>query len=137
MTRYCIVLISFLTISLASAAQVGDLPRSTPEAQGVDPAILNHFHDVMTSSPLNDIHHIMILRHGKVISEYHASPYRADDLHLLYSASKTITALAVGCAIDDGFLKVDDKVSKYLRDKMPATQSAHDVNGKGAGFQHL
>ncbi len=123
MTRYCIALISFLTFSLTAVAQVGDLPRSTPEAQGVDPAILNHFHDVMTSSPLNDIHHIMILRHGKVISEYHASPYRADDLHLLYSASKTITALAVGIAIDDGLLKVDDKVSKYLRDKMPAKLS--------------
>ena len=116
---YCLVCCSCLT----AVAQVGDLPRSAPEAQGVDPAILNHFHDEMTSSPDLDIHHIMILRHGKVISEYHASPYRADDLHLLYSASKTITALAVGIAIDDGLLKVDDKVSKYLRDKMPATLS--------------
>ena len=117
------VLSMLLGICLASWAQTGDLPRSTPEAQGVDPAILNHFHEVMTSSPYMDIHHIMILRHGKVISEHHAFPYRADDLHLLYSAGKTVTALAVGIAIDDGLLKVDDKVSKYLRDKMPATLS--------------
>ena len=123
MTRYRIALILFLTFCLTAVAQVGDLPRSTPEAQGVDPAILNHFHDVMTSSPYMDIHHIMILRHGKVISEHHAHPYRADDLHLLYSASKTVTALAVGIAIDDGLLNVNDKVSQFLRDKMPTKLS--------------
>ena len=122
MMRHLLVIL-LLGLSLGVNAQVGDLPRSTPEAQGVDPAILDHFHQVMTSSPDMDIHHIMILRHGKVISEHHALPYRADDLHLLYSAGKTVTALAVGIAIDDGLLKVDDKVSKYLRDKMPATLS--------------
>ena len=123
MTSYRVALILFLTFGLTAFAQVGDLPRSTPEEQGVNPAILDHFHEVMTSSPVMDIHHIMILRHGKVISEHHAKPYRADDLHLLYSASKTITALAVGIAIDDGLLNVDDKVSKFLRDKMPTTLS--------------
>ena len=116
---YCLLCCSCITV----VAQVGELPRSTPEEQGVNSDLLNRFcHDV-TSLPQVDVHHLMVLRHGKVISELHATPYRATDLHTLYSASKTVTALAVGLAVDDGLLSVDDKVSKFLRDKMPAKLS--------------
>lgn len=107
-------------LCLTAAAQTGELPRSTPATEGVDPNLLNQFYHDLSSKPDVDIHHMMVLRHGKVISEMHAAPYSATDLHTLYSASKTVTALAVGLAIDDGLLTVDDKVSKYLRDKMPA-----------------
>ena len=123
MTRFCVALIAFLALALSSSAQVGELPRSMPEAEGVDSALLNHFYHKITTLPDVDIHHMMVLRHGKVIGELHATPYRATDLHTLYSASKTVTALAVGLAVDDGLLSVDDKVSKHLRDKMPATLS--------------
>ena len=116
---YCLLCCSCLT----AVAQVGELPRSAPEDQGVDSALLNHFYQVMYTLPDVDIHHLMVLRHGKVIGEMHATPYRAEHLHTLYSASKTVTALAVGLAVDDGLLSVNDKVSKYLRDKMPETLS--------------
>ena len=121
MTRFCLVLIALLALS--ASAQVGELPRSTPEAEGVDTALLNSFYHAITTLPDVDVHHLMVLRHGKVIGELHAAPYRATDLHTLYSASKTVTGLAVGLAVDDGLLTVDDKVSKHLRDKMPATLS--------------
>ena len=106
-------------VGLMAAAQVGELPRSTPAQQGVDEGLLQRFYHKITTLPEVDIHHMMVLRHGKVIGELHAAPYRATDLHTLYSASKTVTALAVGLAVDDGLLSVDDKVSKHLRDKMP------------------
>ena len=123
MKRLCVAAILSLVVALTSTAQVGELPRSTPEAEGVQPELLKHFYHSMKELPHVDIHHLMVLRHGKVISELHASPYQADQVHTLYSASKTVTGLAVGLAVDDGLLSVDDKVSKYLRDKMPATLS--------------
>lgn len=123
MTRFCTFLISWMAITLACVAQTGDLPRSTPEAEGVPPELLNRLYHRLTALPEVDIHHLMVLRHGKVIAELHAAPYRADQVHTLYSASKTVTGLAVGLAVDDGLLTVDDKVSKHLRDKMPASLS--------------
>ena len=120
MTRCYIAVILFLAFALTTSAQVGELPRSTPEAEGVESGLINYFYQQLKKLPDVDIHHIMILRHGKVISEQHAEPYQAEQLHTLYSASKTVTALAVGLAVDDGLLTVDDKVSKFLRDKMPA-----------------
>ena len=113
---YCLL----CCLCVTAAAQTGELPRSTPQAQGVDPNLLNRFLHDLTHRDDVDIHHMMVLRHGKVIGEWHAAPYRATDLHTLYSASKTVTALAVGLAVDDGLLAVDDKVSRHLRDKMPA-----------------
>ena len=123
MKRYCAVFLSFIAVAFAALAQVGDLPRSTPDAEGMSPELLNTFYHRITALPDVDIHHMMVLRHGKVISEWHAAPYQADQLHTLYSASKTVTGLAVGLAVDDGLLTVNDKVSKFLRDKMPATLS--------------
>ncbi len=123
MNRFLLVISLLMTLSLTAMAQVGELPRSTPEEQGVSSELVKSFIHHLTNLPDVDVHHLMILRHGKVISEHHAAPYRATDLHTLYSASKTVTGLAVGLAVDDGLLSVDDKVSKHLRDKMPATLS--------------
>ena len=123
MTRIPIVLIAFLALAFSTVAQVGELPRSTPEEQGMSSGLLNSFYHQLTTMPDVDVHHMMVLRHGKVIGEWHAAPYRATDVHTLYSASKTVTGMAVGLAVEDGLLKVEDKVSMYLRDKMPATLS--------------
>lgn len=120
--RICSILL-LMAMGLTAAAQVGELPRSTPEAEGVDPNLLKSLYLGLLARSDVDIHHIMVLRHGKVIDEMHAAPYSATDLHNLYSASKTVTGLAVGLAVDDGLLTVDDKVSKFLRDKMPPVLS--------------
>ena len=122
MMRHLLVIL-LLGLSLFVNAQVGDLPRSTPEEQGVDSRMLKHLYKKLNDLPNVDIHHLMVLRHDKVIGEMHAAPYRATDLHTLYSASKTVTAMAIGLAVDDGLLSIDDKMSKYLRDKMPETLS--------------
>lgn len=120
--RLCFILL-LLAGGLSAVAQVVELPRSAPEQQGVSSGLLNSFYHHLTKLHDVDIHHLMVLRHGKVIGELHAAPYQATDVHTLYSASKTVTGMAVGLAVEDGLLKVDDKVSKFLRDKMPATLS--------------
>ena len=121
MRRWLVILI--LAMCLTAVAQVGELPRSTPEAEGVSDWLVRSCYNQLAALPEVDLHHFMMLRHGKVIAEWHAAPYQAEQLHTLYSASKTVTAMAVGLAVDDGLLTVDDKVSKHLRDKMPATLS--------------
>ena len=67
MTRFCVALIAFLALALTSTAQVGELPRSTPEVEGVNASLLNKFYGKISALPDVDIHHLMVLRHGKVI----------------------------------------------------------------------
>lgn len=56
----------------------------------------------------------MLVRHGVVVAEGWWHPYRADTLHLLYSLSKSFTATAVGLAVAEGRLSVDDPIGKFF-----------------------
>lgn len=69
------------------------------------------------------MHSIMILRHGKVITEGWWSPYRPDLKHTLYSLSKSFTSTAIGFAVAEKKLTVNDKVISFFPDKLPQTVS--------------
>ncbi len=115
MKRQLLILLALLPLLLA--AQVGDLPRSTPAAEGISTQAVIDMMDSLMALPECDIHHVMVVRHGKVVAEIHPTPFRAEDSHTLYSASKTFTSLAVGCAIDDNLLRLDDRVMTFFPDK--------------------
>jgi len=121
MKRQLCILLALLPLLLA--AQVGDLPRSAPAAEGVSTQAVINMMDSLMALPDCDIHHVMVLRHGRVIAEVHPAPFRAQDSHTLYSASKTFTSLAVGIAIDENLLRLDDRVLTFFPDKRPDTIS--------------
>ena len=121
MKRHLLAFLALLPLLLA--AQVGDLPRSTPARQGVSTQAVIDMMDSLLALPDCDIHHVMVLRHGAVIAEMHPAPFRAEDVHTLYSASKTFTSLAVGIAIGENLLRLDDRVVTFFPDKRPDTIS--------------
>ncbi len=90
------------------------LPRSTPSAEGVDPAGLSAFLDAMDAAPDIELHSLMVIRHGRVIAEGWWSPYAADRAHLLYSLSKSFTSTAAGFAVAEGLLDLDAPVVSYF-----------------------
>ena len=67
-----------------------------------------------------DIHSIMILQHGKVLKEKWMSEGAPEKAHILNSVSKTFTSTAVGFAISEGLLKLDDKLIDVLSEYAPA-----------------
>jgi len=115
MKRQVIIFLALLPLLLA--AQVGDLPRSAPAAEGVSTQAVIDMMDSLLALPECDIHHVMVVRHGRVIAEMHPAPFRAEDSHTLYSASKTFTSLAVGIAIDENLLRLDDRGMTFFPDK--------------------
>lgn len=66
-----------------------------------------------------ECHSIMVMRHGRVIAEGWWAPYAAERPHLLYSMTKTITALGVGIAIGDGVLALEDRIIDLLPRHVP------------------
>lgn len=98
------------------------LPRSTPEEQGVDPRALLAAVDEIVANP--ELHSLMVVRHGRVVAEGWAHPFTPDRPHTLYSLSKTFTATAVGLAVGEGLLSLDDAVVRLLPDEAPAEVDA-------------
>jgi len=66
------------------------------------------------------VHSFMLLRHGTVVAEGWWGPYGPDRLHKLHSLSKSFTSTAVGFAVDEGLITLDDRLVDFFPDQVPA-----------------
>lgn len=136
----------FLT-SINCTLAANPLPRSTPETQGVSSQAICDF--VEAADKINAMHSFMIVRHGQVIAEGWWKPEAADKPHVLNSVSKSFNSTAIGLAIAEGKLNLDDPVLKFFPNDAPADTSdnlkamtvrdlltmtcGHDTEPKAAG----
>ncbi len=90
------------------------LPTSSPAAQGVDARGINALLDAAQSAPEIELHSLMIVRHGQVVAQGWWAPYSAPRPHLLYSLSKSFTSTALGFAVDEGLVGLDDAIVDYF-----------------------
>ena len=115
-------------MAAAVAAPAADtpfsFPRSTPEAQGIASAAIATFIDE-AEQKIDALHSVMIVRHGSVVAEGWWAPYAAAEPHMMYSLSKSFTSTAVGLAIEEGKLKLDDPVLGFFPDLAPPDASAN------------
>jgi CubicO group peptidase (beta-lactamase class C family) len=102
--------------------KASSLPRSVPEAEGVASDDIVKFLDATRKSK-TEFHSFMLVRHGKVIAEGWWNPYRSDLKHTLYSCSKSFTATAVGFAVQEKKLSLNDKVTSFFPNELPDTVS--------------
>ncbi len=98
------------------------LPRSSPEKQGISSTAIRRFLDAVDKSGL-EFHSVMLVRHGHVVAEGWWSPFAPELKHTLYSLSKSFTSTAVGMAVADGKLTVEDPVISFFPDDLPAGMS--------------
>ena len=110
-------------LSTVAQAQTDELPRSTPEAEGIPSETICQLIDSLTSQPRTDIHSMMILRHDRVVAEIYPKPFDKKYKHTLYSCSKTFVAAAIGIAIHEKRLRLTDRVAAILHDQLPDTIS--------------
>src|SRR5438034_5324053 len=114
-------LVALFTVS-CSAVRGAELPRSRPEAQGVSSAAVLAFVETADRT-IDSVHSVMLVRHGQVVAEGWWSPYEAQTPHALYSLSKSFTSTAVGLAVAEGKLNVDDPVLKFFPEDAPPEPS--------------
>ncbi len=110
-----------LLISVTAFAQ--KLSRATPESQGVSSEQIETFIRAWENAPAHEPHSLMILRHGKVIAEGWWKPYAPQLLHTMYSVSKSFTATAVGFAVTEGKIGLDDPVISFFPEDTPLNPS--------------
>src|SRR5687768_15003310 len=101
-----------------------DLQRATPESQGIASSAILQFVEAVESQ-IHELHSFMLLRHGKIIAEGWWSPYKRENLHMLFSVSKSFTSTAVGLAVAEGLFSIDDLVLSFFPDELPAEPSEH------------
>ena len=93
------------------------LPRTTPEAVGVESAAIGKMLDGFQEKSVG-VHGLMLMRHGQVFAEGWYAPYRADLTHMLFSLSKSFTSTAIGFAVQEGLLTIEDRVVDFFPEKL-------------------
>lgn len=122
LVRICLLLVLAGKVTASHAAS--HLPRSAPEAQGVSSAALLELVNTLDQQ-IEGMHSLMVVRHGQVIAEGWWAPYDAEHRHVLYSLSKSFTSTAVGCAVAEGKLSIDDQLLKFFPDAAPTNASSN------------
>lgn len=106
------------------SAEERHLPRATPESQGVSSKAIQEYIET-ADREVKSMHSFMLVRHGKVVAEAWWAPESADKPHILWSLSKSFTSTAVGFAVAEGKLSIDDPVLKFFPSDAPENPSAN------------
>src|SRR4030095_807400 len=116
--------VRYATSRVVTSANSYSLPRSTPERKGISSSAILDFVEA-ADKQIDTMNSFMLVRHGYVVAEGWWNPYDANTPHVLYSLSKSFTSTAVGLAISEGKLSLDDEVLKFFPEDAPAEPSAN------------
>ncbi|WP_256737146.1 serine hydrolase domain-containing protein [Pseudomonas gingeri] len=95
------------------------LPRANPATVGIDADHVRAFLDEVRAAGL-DLHGLMLHRHGHVVAEGWSWPCDPNEPRVLHSVAKSFTACAIGLAVEEGLLKLDDRVVAFFPEHLPA-----------------
>lgn len=95
-----------------------ELERITPEQAGIPSQAVLDFLDQLYEEGI-EMHAFMLLRHGKVCAEGCWKPYNRQTPHIMFSFSKSLTSTAMGFAVQEGLLSLEDRLVDLFPDKLP------------------
>jgi CubicO group peptidase (beta-lactamase class C family) len=116
----CITMSILLATLSTHANQVHSVDRwhvVKPDQEKIDGKKLYTLFADLSTDPHKDLQGIVIPRHGKLVAESYFNGDNANTLHDIRSATKSITAILMGIAIQRRIIKsVDDSIADYLPD---------------------
>ena len=120
-----------------------EFPRCTPESVGISSAAISRFLDRLESG-FTEMHGLMIMRRGRVCAEGWWAPYAPGLRHGLQSHTKTYAATAVGIAVTEGKVSLDERVIDIFPEFAPENPSenlkkltVHNVLSMGCGMEEM
>ena len=90
---------------------------TTPEKHGISSADIEEYIKILEEKKLST-HSLIIARGDDIVFENYWKPFDESFLHRMYSVTKSIVALAVGFAEQDGILTLDDTMEMHFPDEL-------------------
>lgn len=124
------IVLGLLAVGVGVGTLSAEMENATPESQGVSSRAILNWIDACEKKfdgvKEGRIHGFTIVRHGKVIASGSWQPF--DTLktsHQLWSHSKAFTSTAIGFLVDEGKLKLDEKLVDIFPEDLPAKVSGN------------
>jgi CubicO group peptidase (beta-lactamase class C family) len=91
---------------------------STPEEQGMDSAALA---GLVAYGASHDFDSLIVVRHGRIVTEAYYAPYTGDLQHEIFSSTKAVIGTLVGIMHQDGLLdRLDHPMLDFFSDRRVA-----------------
>jgi CubicO group peptidase (beta-lactamase class C family) len=88
---------------------------STPEEQGLDSSELA---TLVAFGESHSFDSLLVVRHGRIVTEAHYAPYSADIPHEIFSSTKAVTGTLLGMVYKDGLLdRLDHPMLDFFADR--------------------
>jgi CubicO group peptidase (beta-lactamase class C family) len=89
--------------------------QSTPEEQGMDSSALAK---LVTNGASRGFDSLLVVRHGRIVTEAYYAPYTAEIPHQIHSSTKAIINAEIGMLLKDGALdRLDHPVLDFFVDR--------------------
>ena len=98
-----------------------DLQHVTPESVGISSKNIKLFIDEINEKKLG-LQSFTFVRYNKVYAQCFWKPYAPEHPHVMYSMSKSVTSTAVGFAVSEGLISLDDKVADFFPEYKSASK---------------
>lgn len=112
-----------LVLALASpllAQTAAEWPTASPESEGLSTARLKAMADEISSGKFKKVESVLVARHGKLVYESYFGGTDASTLRDTRSATKTVTSMLTGIALDKNLLPgLNTPILPFFRDKQP------------------
>ena len=90
---------------------------ATPEQQGMDSRLLDQMLAAVKRQNLN-LHSLLVIRHGYLVSETYFGNYGPETQHELYSCTKSFVSTLIGIALDQGYIeRLDQPVIGFFPER--------------------
>ncbi len=108
---------------------------SPPELQGMNAGILQALYEFIEEGDF-PLESLLIVRNGFLVYEHYPTAfYDEDDIHILYSSTKSITSTLIGIALQHGYLaSVNEAIVDIFADRTIANQ---DFRKQAVTVEHL
>jgi len=113
-----------------------------PEKQGMNSKKLSEIYKYIEEEQVN-IHSVIVVRNGYIVEEGYLSYYEvrdvkedySEEMHILYSVTKSITSLCIGVALKKGYI---DNLSQTFFEFLPELWNpTYDQRKKNITIHHL
>ena len=91
--------------------------KISPEAAGVSSRAVKRYIELLERRSI-PMHSVLMMKGDKLFCECYFAPFHKDLNHRMYSQTKSFVAMAIGFLIDEGKLKLDDKIADFFPEKL-------------------
>ncbi|MBN2431770.1 MAG: serine hydrolase [Acidobacteria bacterium] len=139
-----LMLLVWLASAMTGHSLAWEWPRSSPEEQGLDGAVIRGYVGAIAAGEYGSIHSLLIVRHGRLVTEEYFGYWGADSLHPVFSVTKSVTSALLGILHEQAYwTDLDSRLLDYfpeyddLANMSPAKRAItlRDVLTMTAGFQ--